>query len=259
MFNVRDRIARRVSGRRTRGQAMVEFAIILPVLAVLLVMAVDAGRLFFGYVALHNAARIGADFAASHAGAWDGTPNPIEQQDLDRYQLVLAQDMLSLGCDTAGSVPDPNFDPDGDGAESFADGSYVRVTLDCDFHPLTPLAEAFLGQPLNMRASADFAINRSISAGLPPPGNPPPDPSGSPGASPSPSSSPSPSPSMCTAPDLISGNTKVNQAQGRWAAAGFTTTIQITRPPNGNYDINSQGPLGPLQVGPCNTVETVGP
>jgi hypothetical protein len=255
MFTVRDRIARRVSGRSTRGQAMVEFAIILPVLAVLLVMAVDAGRLFFGYVALHNAARIGADFAASHAEAWDGSPNPIEQQDLDRYQLVLAQDMLSLGCDAPGPVPDPNFDPDGDGAESFADGAYVRVTLECDFHPLTPLAEAFLGQPLNMRASADFAINRSLSAGLPPPGNPPPDPSGSA----APSVPPSIPPSTCTAPDFISGNTKVNQAQSMWTTAGFTTTIQVTRPPNGNYDINSQGPLGPLQVGPCNTVEMVGP
>jgi hypothetical protein len=51
----------------------------------------------------------------------------------------------------------------------------------------------------------------------------------------------------------------VNQAQSLWTTAGFTTTIVVTRPPNGNYDINSQGPLGPLQVGPCNTVETVGP
>ena len=37
----------------------------LPILALLLVMAVDFGRVFFGWVALQNAARIGADYAAS--------------------------------------------------------------------------------------------------------------------------------------------------------------------------------------------------
>ena len=53
---------------------MVESALVLPILALLLVMAIDFGRVFFGWVALQNAARIGADFAAQTPDAWDGMP-----------------------------------------------------------------------------------------------------------------------------------------------------------------------------------------
>ena len=38
-----------------RGQALVEMAIILPVLVLLLLLAVDFGRVFFGWIALNNA------------------------------------------------------------------------------------------------------------------------------------------------------------------------------------------------------------
>ena len=228
-----DRIFRRTARSHRRGQALVEFAIILPLLALLLVMAVDAGRLFFGYVALHNAARIGADFAASHAEAWNGVPNPIEQQDIDRYELVLQQDMLSLGCDAPGTIPDPNFDPDGDGTDSFTDGSYARVTLDCDFHPLTPLAETFLGRPLNLRASADFAINRALSAGLPPPVNPPPGPS-------------SCDPGQEQVPDLF--DMQNDDAFAAWQGAGFTGSYApVVTNQNKNDRVTSQS----LPAGSC--------
>ena len=156
-----------------RGQALVEMAIILPLLALFLVMAIDAGRLFFGWVALHNASRIGADYAAVHADAWDGAPNPIEQNQQDRYVDLVQADLQALGCQ-GDPVPDPNFDPDGDGTSVFTDGSPVRVELACDFSPLTPLAESFLGQPLKLHARSDFAINRTLGSGAPPPVNPPP-------------------------------------------------------------------------------------
>ena len=54
----------RGSRPRRRGQAMVEFALVLPLLVLLLVMAIDFGRVFFGWVALQNATRIAADYAA---------------------------------------------------------------------------------------------------------------------------------------------------------------------------------------------------
>ena len=55
---------------------MVEFALILPLLALLLIMAIDFGRVFFGWIALQNATRIAADTASQRANAWpsaDGT------------------------------------------------------------------------------------------------------------------------------------------------------------------------------------------
>jgi len=162
-----------------RGQALVELAIILPLLMLLLVMAIDGGRVFFGWVAVQNAGRIGADYAASHADAWDGPPDAIQQDQRDRYELLIRQDLQALGCQDTTVVPDPNFDPDGDGTSDFSDGALVRVDLDCAFALLTPLAEAALGGPVTLPARADFAVNRTINTGLgtvinPPPPPPPP-------------------------------------------------------------------------------------
>ena len=49
---------------RSRGQAVVEFALIIPVFMLLLLLAVDFGRLFFTYIQLNNTAREGAAYAA---------------------------------------------------------------------------------------------------------------------------------------------------------------------------------------------------
>ena len=45
---------------RRRGQAVPEFAIIVPVILLLLVVAIDFGRIFFSYVQINNASREGA-------------------------------------------------------------------------------------------------------------------------------------------------------------------------------------------------------
>ncbi len=64
---------------RSRGQSLVEFALVLPVFLVLLGTAIDAGRMFFSYVAITNGAREGAVY---------GGMNP--------------------DCDTAAACPNPN-------------------------------------------------------------------------------------------------------------------------------------------------------
>jgi hypothetical protein len=216
-----------------RGQALVEMAIILPLLALLLVMALDAGRLFFGWVALQNASRIGADYAASHADAWEGTPDPPgglgDRQD---YTLLVRGDLQSLGCQN-NQVPPPDFDADGDGIEDFADGALVRVDLGCDFDLLTPLAESFLGAPVTLHGRSDFAINRTIVNGLPPPGNPPP-------------------PVSCPAgeakvPPLVGERNQ--DAYSLWVGAGFNGanySPQVTNP-NKNKRVTTQS----LPAGSC--------
>ena len=57
------------------------------------------------------------------------------------------------------------------------------------------------------------------------------------------------------------GNTRTNQAQAKWAAAGFTTSVQFDPGPN-NYKITKQSIIGGTidpQPGGCGTVITVGP
>ena len=55
--------------RGERGQALVELAMIAPVLIILMLGAIDFGRVYFAYVAVTNGARNGADYAAAGSEA----------------------------------------------------------------------------------------------------------------------------------------------------------------------------------------------
>src|SRR3989337_47922 len=81
------------STETTRGQALVETALLIPILLILLLGAIDFGRLFFGWVNLHQAARIGANFASTHPS----TATDADDQD-DLVQLIQG-DAAALNCD----------------------------------------------------------------------------------------------------------------------------------------------------------------
>ena len=51
--------------RGDRGQALVELALIVPILIIIMLGVVDYGRVYFAYISVTNGARIGADYAAS--------------------------------------------------------------------------------------------------------------------------------------------------------------------------------------------------
>ncbi len=159
-------LLRRLFSTRARGQALVEFALVIPILALLLVMAIDFGRVFFEVVALQNAARIGADYAASHADAWNGPPSGDEMNEQAHYQALVLGDLQGHTC-----VLDPLQDPV---FSSFDDGALAYVRLDCKFGLVTPLAEQVLGGPAAISARADFAVNRTINPNLPESSIPPP-------------------------------------------------------------------------------------
>ena len=50
--------------RCDRGQALVELALIAPILIILMLGVIDYGRVYFAYVSVTNGARVGADYAA---------------------------------------------------------------------------------------------------------------------------------------------------------------------------------------------------
>jgi Flp pilus assembly protein TadG len=55
--------------RDARGQAIVEFALVMPILAVLLFGLLDVGRVVWGIDSISSAARVGARFAVVHGGS----------------------------------------------------------------------------------------------------------------------------------------------------------------------------------------------
>lgn len=223
-----------------RGQAMVEFAMVLPIIALLLVMALDFGRVFFGWVALQNATRIAADFAASNADAF-----PSNAATLARYQAVVLGDLGAISCLPAdgswdsGDAPAPTF-PDGKDT-----GDRAVVQIECGFGLITPLAESILGGSVPVAAAATFPVNKTIQQGLPPDTTPDPPPPGEEDPD------PDPDPDECLVPNFTSqGGTRTGAARTAWGAAGFVPVNLTVTPPDNNYKIKSQT-IPPGSQRPC--------
>ena len=208
----------------SRGQAMVEMAIILPVLVLLLLLAVDFGRVFFGWVALNNVTRIGANEAARMPTPWaDG----VAQDADDPYYKRMIADMQAMNCDADadgdGDVDDADLPPPvftnrtDDAANPFEVGDEVKVTLTCDFGFLTPLVGAIVGDPLTITASSTFLVFGGEINGIPVVTDP--------------------APSGCIGtdlevPDLV--GMSVGEARTAWTGAGFVGSFTPTTAPDEN-------------------------
>ena len=59
--------------KRPSGQALIEFALVLPLLLVLIIGAIEIGRLFFTKIVVTNAAREGAYYYATNPSSTDLT------------------------------------------------------------------------------------------------------------------------------------------------------------------------------------------
>lgn len=168
------------SDERTRGQAMVEFALILPLLILLLVLAIDFGRVFFGNIALANAARIGANEASWNPQAWQA-PGDATLQALFRQQV--SDDLNAIGCQPNGTptgtawtpadVPDPSFVDAVGTADPYEIGDFAVLRLECEFSFITPLVGAIVGNPLPIGTESKFTVKGGTVAGIPV-GNQPP-------------------------------------------------------------------------------------
>jgi Flp pilus assembly protein TadG len=139
---------------RPSGQGLVEFALVLPVLLVLLAGALDLGRVFYANITLGGAAREGALQAARTPGSFvadapcDTTTNMVVcrvQLEAKGSMVEVAPEDIDLVCSTSGCPAQG--------------GSTVTVTVHGTFRLLTPLlAAVFGGQTLPLTSSATAQI-----------------------------------------------------------------------------------------------------
>ena len=185
---------------RTRlGQALVETAIILPLLLILLVGAIDFGRAFFGWVNLHQAVRIGANYAASN-------PN-MTATERSRFEELIAHELSGIlsSCqpESLATVNATYTTSGGTPTVTPTLGDYAHLTLQCDFTPMTPIIGGLIGDPLRMSATSTFPI-REGCINCPTPAPPP----------------PAPVPVQCfDVPDMV--GMSVAGARLAWESAGF--------------------------------------
>lgn len=125
-------------GKRTRGQSLVEFALVFPVFMVIVVGTVDVGRAVFSYNTLTNGAREGARLAAVN-------------QDIARVQSRTASQAITLGLTNASITVNYVVDDGTDPADNPACDS--PIALDCQavvqasytWAAITPLIGQLIG------------------------------------------------------------------------------------------------------------------
>jgi len=115
---------------------MIEFAIILPVLLLILLGIIDLGRLFYSYEAVANAAREGARYCALHRGDTAGTQARIIAEIGGRVPLDLSQTV----CQPA------------------MGGEQITVTVHSPFALFTPILNNAVNNPIDLAASASMVV-----------------------------------------------------------------------------------------------------
>ena len=245
---LRRRLERR---RKSVGQSLAEFALTMPLALFMVLFGLDFGRVFLGWVALNQAAREAANYAAMNPTAWTV---PYNLTVLSEYSRLIQTEASNINCELA-SVAAPSF------SSGTSIAAPATVTLTCRFGLITPIISTILGDSIPVSASSAFPIRAGTIEGIPvetttPTNSPAPTPTGgsptatpaptaTPGASatPAPSSSAAPSgsaapstaptptptpaptatPAQCHVISLL--GTKTNKAAAKWLAAGFTGSV----------------------------------
>jgi Flp pilus assembly protein TadG len=149
--------------RRSRGQGLVEFALVAPVLFFLIFGIVEAGRFILYYHALNNAVREGARYAILHGpNAADGCPSgPLPANvaapkcydpNGDNVRAAVVDSVFGLMAADDVDIPDPEyFGPNGN---TNARGSNVRVTATYTYEPVLPLLPS-----IDISAESTLVVN----------------------------------------------------------------------------------------------------
>jgi PKD repeat protein len=145
---------------RSRGQSLTEFALLLPVLLLLVLGALDLGRVFLGWVNLQQVTRVAAGFAADNALAWPA--------DKDRYLERLKAEATLINCELPPDEDDwlPQYGSD------ISLGQHVTVKIDCEFELITPIVSQLLGTSITASASTTYPIRDGIVGDIPGGGGP---------------------------------------------------------------------------------------
>lgn len=143
----RPRAVRMHFSGRGRGQALAEFALIVPVFLLILMVAIDFGRLYFLYIGLNGAAREGAAFGANQPAYTSGIADRV------KAELGLSPGdssvTITVSCAAACASQPGNAAPN---------KITVKVSPTGGFRLLTPVVGGFFGGALSMSASATAVI-----------------------------------------------------------------------------------------------------
>lgn len=129
--------------RDEHGGSLVEFAIIMPLLLVILFGIIEFGILLYNQAAITNASREGARY-----GIVSRAPRHTDEE-IRSYVRSFCDNNLLI---TFGTWTDPVVDPDHDEGQTFGDPLSVQVQWQHHFLVLPNLPNVGLSNPLTLSA-----------------------------------------------------------------------------------------------------------
>jgi hypothetical protein len=113
--------------RSRRGQSVVEFALLAPIMVVLLLLVIDVARVYTTMMSIESAAREAADYGTT-LGASKWMPGPAEDG--------TRAEMQKRACVASTNLPDYD-DPDGDPSNGCANPAFSACETQPDALPAT--------------------------------------------------------------------------------------------------------------------------
>jgi PKD repeat protein len=149
---------------RTLGQSLVEFAIVLPIILFLTLIALDFGRVYLGWINLQSMSRIAANLAANNPTAWSNGDTATQA----KYQNQIRNDAAATNCalPKVGGVetaPAPTFSDTGGNGATDDIGDEAHVSLSCTFNLITPGISNLLGGTLSVSSSSVFPVKTGMT------------------------------------------------------------------------------------------------
>jgi Flp pilus assembly protein TadG len=140
--------SRRLPARR--GQSLVEFALVLPILAILFLGAVDVTRAFYYYIVLENATREAARVLIDY-------PYQFDDSAACSAATREAQGYISPALTCSGGSPtvtiSPAVDLTANPPHRVPGRKPVTITATTTFTPMTIFLQQFIGSSITIRAS----------------------------------------------------------------------------------------------------------
>lgn len=151
---------RLIRRNRSRGQSMVEFALVLPIMLFLMAIAIDFGRLFYAYVAVQNAAKEGALYGSRNPLCDElsaACPDPINV----RWHVENEATNLRSGGTSLLNTTIACRSPLGVLRQPINDcvnGDTYTVAVTYDFGLITPILSSVLPSPITLGASQQAKV-----------------------------------------------------------------------------------------------------
>jgi Flp pilus assembly protein TadG len=143
--------------RSGRGQALVEFALVIPIFLLLMVALFDMGRAVFAYNTLTNAAREGARIAIVNQDV-----DSIRDRAKNATQIVELDDPsvdIQFRKTNTNGTPDMSSQGDCDPA---AVGCLAMVSFQATYRPITPIISNLLfGNGVTFTATSELSVEYS--------------------------------------------------------------------------------------------------